>query len=513
MWPLLLLAGCTPGGGVATTLVPTTTTTADAVVLLAKQEGGTVSVLGSVGGVDVAPQSVDIDAGGDERHGFRYQVRDAGGAVLYERTTAGPIIVRDFLDYYSDLTGLDVLSLLPGLGEFPVTVPLLDGATEVVFQFRTADGYDDVGRFPLSRLGEVEQPVPDSVVGSATLHEGGGSANRLDLVLVGDGYTADELDRWHADADALAAEILATEPYLSHQDRVNIHRVDAVSAESGVSYDCDPDCTLRDTAFGTVFAIEVVNRFTGSNYRTTPVFQLRQWEVAQAVSVVPWDAVIVVANTGHDGGMAVHYATVPNGPSDWLPTGVHELGHAFGLLGDEYNVDFCIRSDALGLPDNITDRGDDPPWGQWIEAGTPLPTPDEGAYNGVVGAYQGAYNCDDLYRSSRSCRMNSSGRGQFCPVCAEALVRRLFRYGDPLDGVTAVAGDAGEWTITADVPAGPVALTWSVDGEPAGTDSALTVTPAVGQQIAVEATWSTPYVRDDEGALTERWAWIAGEDE
>lgn len=502
MWLLLACAPAKP----PPTLVATSVSAAPAAVVLARLDGERIVGEGSI----LSDQWVDIDAGDDLRHGFRYELRGADGAALYARSTQGPVIVRDFLDYYSELTGLDVLGMLPGLGEFPVTVPLLPGAASVAFQFRTEDGYVDVGSYDLDQLDGDDVGLSEGVVGTEALHTGGPSENRLDLVLVGDGYTKDQLDTWRADAAALAADLLDTEPYRSHTEWLNVWRVDAVSAESGVSYDCDPECTLRDTAFGTVFAMEVVNRFTGSHYRTEPVFQLEQWEVARAVSHVPWDAVVVVANTPHEGGMAVHYATVPTGNSHWTATGVHELGHAFGLLGDEYTGDFCIRSVALGLPENITDRGEAPPWPQWIEDGTPLPTQAGDVPLDTVGAFAPAYNCDELYRPRQACRMEDSSGGPFCPVCAEVLVRRLFRFGDPADEVTAAWSD-GRVHASAWVPDPAASLRWTVDGAEVGTGTELDAALEEGQELRLDATWSTEQVRDDQGDLTERWSWALGD--
>lgn len=514
MSPALLLLACHSSPG---SLAPLAPTSAPAAVLLA-QLGPDLVTVDNVVLSDPATgveQTVDLDLatddGGDERFGFRYQVKDDAGNVLYERSTSGPAIVQEFLDYYSDITGLDVLGMLPGLGEFPITVPLIDGGTDVAFQFRSADGYVELGHHSLTNLDAEDVGLSELVIGTATLHEGGPSQNRLDLALVGDGYTEADMDRWYSDAQALTDAILDIEPYRSHATWVNIHRVDAVSHDCGVSYDCEPECTMRDTAFGTIFAMELVNRFIGTGYRTTPVFQLHQWEVARAVGHVPWDAVIVVANTVHSGGMAVHYATVPNGDADWTATGVHELGHGFGLLGDEYVEDYCIRSDTLGLPENITDRGEDPPWPQWIDADTPLPTPDERGYRHVVGAFEGAYNCDDLYRPAKACRMLDSSGGEFCPVCAEALTRRLFRHADAIDGVTINESGNGHVSLSADIPDGAVSLSWTVDGAAVGTGDELEVDVEPGQEIALDAVWSSEIVREDHGDLGEHWGWRVGE--
>ena len=98
--------------------------------------------------------------------------------------------------------------------------------------------------------------------------------------------------------------------------------------------------------------------------------------------------------------------------------------------------------------------------------------------------------------------LNSSG-GAFCPVCAEALVRRLFRHADPVENVT-IGGDT---TLTAELPAGDVALSWTVDGVSAGTDATLSQRLEVGQEVQLDAAWSDDAVRDDHGDLAEQWRW------
>ncbi len=505
----LLGAACK---GPTPALRPAAVTTADAALLLAQLSGdGTVSITGSYG----AELYVDVDGRGDallgedSRYAFRYRVY-SGNEVLYSRSTSGPIIVRDFLDYYSGSVDIDILAAFPGLGEFPIVVPLLPDADRVGFEIRGEDGvYEEVGSYDLSRLEADDVGASSVVAGGATLHESGPPHNRLDVVLMGDGYTEAELDLWKADADAVAERLLDAEPFNRMAGLLNVHRVDAVSVESGVSFDCvDDDCRIKDTAFGTVFAIEAVNRMLGTSYRTSPVFQLEQWEVARAAATVPWDMVLIVANAEHSGGFAVHYATAPH-HRDWENTAVHELGHTIGLLGDEYAVDDCVRSSSLGLPDNIAEDLDALPWSAWVEAGTPLPTPADGTWVDEIGAFSPAYNCDDLYRAASTCRMDDSDL-EFCPICQELIVRRLLRYADPLDGVTVHDGGMIELEsafpeLTADEQ---VQLRWTVDGvEQSGGWS---LDAAGAETVEVEATLTTPLVREARGDLTEKWVFTRG---
>jgi hypothetical protein len=330
------------------------------------------------------------------------------------------------------------------------------------------------------------------------LHQGSTSVNGLDLVIVGDGYTADQLDGFARAADDVATQLLKTEPFASYADKITITRVDVASNQSGASYDC-PTCGFVDNAFGTLFPVELVNRITGGSYPNRPMFQSQQWRVAEAIEEFPWDAVVVLVNSQQFGAMAVHYASVSEGVGDVGPTAVHELGHAFGMLGDEYVYDACVRTPGIPLPENVTSHGDDPPWSDWIEAGTALPTPDDAGAK-TVGAFVGAWNCPDLYRPKQDCRMNS-GHGDFCPICTELLDRRLMRFGDPADDVRI---DGREVVVEGALPDSRVVV--HADGELVQGRKI----PRDAQQVDVQVSWEPDTVRrDPTGDLRETWSFSA----
>lgn len=481
-------------------------------------EEGQVTVEGTVQGT----LWVDLDTVEDDRDGFRYQVLDGQGTVLYSHSKPGPMIVKEFLAYYGASAGVELMDIWPQFGNFSTIVPLLDGARQVRFQVRDEDGqYQDAGDYDLDDVADDDVGLSEAAVGSETLWESGPSWNRLDIALVGDGYTQAEMGKWASDAATFAEYFLSVEPMASFAHTINLHRVDAVSAESGASYDCLPECEMRDTAFGTIFPMEALNRLAGTHYRTEPLFQMEQWEVARALTRVPWDMAAVVVNTEHYGGMAIHFATFPSGGQMWGPTGVHELAHILGLLGDEYTGDECIRSEALGLPVNITDDGESPPWLSWVEDGTPLPTPEEDTWEDAVGAFERAYNCSDLYRPAMHCRMHDSDLGEFCPVCAEALVKRIYRYADPEDDVEVEeAGDGRVATFQVTGLRGDARATWEVDGrEKQAGPAEEPFTLHAGRFFAGEHTLTlkvqaqTDFVRDDLGdtTSTRTWTWGGGE--
>jgi len=474
---------------------------AEGVVLMMTQHAsGEFTVDGTVTGEFF----VDVDDTSDDREAFRYQLLDDAGAVVFERTTSGPALVRAYLNQYGTMGDVDLLSDYPILGTFTLMVPVISGADTVRFQSRDDDGvYSEVGQYDLGSRHQDDVGPSEAVIGHQTIWSGADPANALDIVLVGDGYTREQMSTWIDDATDMAQELLATAPFAQHTGRINIHRVDAVSNESGVSYDCIDACRLRDTAFGTIFAVELINQTMGTHYSSRGIFQLKQWEVARAVSVVPYDAVLVVANTERSGGMGVHYATATNDDADWTRTGVHELAHILGPLGDEYQEDACLVDASLGLPANISDNPEDPPWSQWIEAGTPLPTPTTSEHRHSVGAFQGAYNCPDLVRPARQCKMRWTG-WDFCPVCSEILTLQIYQHADFVDAIHIEATETG-WDLQVETEWPQVAVTVISDGVATGSGSAASIyaIPGDGTEVTVEVQLLADNVRATDGRLTE----------
>lgn len=135
-----------------------------------------------------------------------------------------------------------------------------------------------------SPLSAAEAAV-DGTVGEQAVT--GPSDDRLDIVIIGDGYTADQQDDFHADATAKWADITALEPYKSYQGLFNVWTVDAVSNESGISGDPGPD-TVRDTALGSYFWCSDIERLICTDIDKV---------TAYAAEAPAADLVVVIANS------------------------------------------------------------------------------------------------------------------------------------------------------------------------------------------------------------------------
>ncbi len=272
-------------------------------------------------------------------------------------------------------------------------------------------------------------PVPQ--VETRYIHKGGDPKDCIDVALVAEGYTAAEMDLFYADCDSAVRAILAHEPFKSEAKHFNFVAIASPSMASGVS---EPEKGLwKSTAVGSHF-----NTFYSSRYLTTPhVKQLHDW-----LAGVPYEHIVILANTDTYGGGGIYNSytlTTAHHPS-FAPVVVHELGHSFGGLADEYYYDdqyeTLFPADREPWEQNITTLVDfGAKWQDMVPEGTPIPTPisyaEENKYE-RVGVYEGAgYQSKGIYRPVHECRMKLNSAPAFCPVCRRALQRLIDFYVKP----------------------------------------------------------------------------------
>ncbi|WP_371675168.1 M64 family metallopeptidase [Streptomyces sp. NBC_01276] len=349
--------------------------------------------------------------------------------------------------------------------------------------------------------------------------DNGPTADRLDVVVIGDGYTADQLGQFHADARAKWAEVTAVEPYTTYRDLFNVWTVDAVSAQSGVSGDPGPD-TVRDTALGSYFWCESIERLLCVDQPKVDAY------VAKAPAA---DLVIVLANSAKYGGAGYNepsatlgyegISTASAGHPKSGQVAIHETGHSLGKLADEYFYP--------GVPDYEKYTGPEPAdantstldadkmagqrakWYRWLGE----PSPD----GGTVGAYEGGgYYVTGLYRPTDNSIMRVLGKPFNLPG-VEAMIGGFHRHANLVTALTPTDRALRPWhTAKAAVPrlAGadgrqPV-VRWYLDGRElkrfAGRDEVrvadLWLLDLRAHKLTVTAEDRTPAVRDPAVART-----------
>jgi len=291
---------------------------------------------------------------------------------------------------------------------------------------------------------------------------------KLDLLILGDGYTKGECIAFEAQARRFTEALFAVEPFRSRRGDLNVWALCPPARESGISR---PSTGIhRNSPVGATF-----DAFGSERY--VLAFDNRRFR--EVASQAPYDfvAILVNAETYGGGGIQGLYATVAAG-SLWAPyIFVHELGHHIAGLADEY-----FTSDVAYLPGeriepwerNVTTLPDPsrPKWG--ATPGTPVPTPwdkpghekrarefqekrkairkrngpesemdalflaqkkEESArlsaepHAGQAGAFEGAnYESKGSYRSQVDCIMFSRNDVPFCSACRSALGDVIDQY-------------------------------------------------------------------------------------
>jgi hypothetical protein len=359
------------------------------------------------------------------------------------------------------------------------------------------------------------------------------SANRLDLLIVGDGYTAARESRFHEDVERMADEFFSIEPYRTYRSYINIGSLFVPSAEEGADHppcsdpERDPkEGTFVDTAFDASFCTAGLLR----------LLTVSSWKVELAAAAVPdWDRIIVLVNDPLYGGAGGAISVVSR--NEHATTVLqHEFGHSFTRLGDEYSAPLpgepLLCRDGAGAPSylrcapNITDQTERASikWLPWIDPSTVLPTPP--AFDGIGLFLGGNYSSVGQYRPKNECLMNL-GR-LFCEVCAQEFIRRIYSDwgGVPADGVSpidSVTPAPGAIRVT---PGEPIEfkatllsttedgfdVQWLVDGQVVleGTASFTYVPAGATTSIELRVTDRTKMVHPQmaNGALTKTRAWI-----
>jgi hypothetical protein len=390
-----------------------------------------------------------------------------------------------------DLTAsLATLMLLLGLGcagAHPGAAPVLPGASQT---------------FPVE-----------------TLQMTGDPANRINLVVLGDGYTQQDQDKLTRDAQAWLATFKGTSPYGNYAGYFNVKLVHVVSSEDGAENGMHGFGVQRDTALGASFQ-NASPAGQPPDYRLLVVDNARAQALA-AAHAPECTKVLVLVNDSKYGGSGGAVSVFSANPESGL-IALHEFGHSFGGLADEYACgDPSALPGALEAYPNVTTRRtlDQIKWSGWIQDGLPLPTPDTWSHAAHIGLFEGAYFHDrGVFRPRHACRMRSL-QDTFCEVCGEAIVRSVYGRvalidsAQPASPVQLDGKSPLTLSITHPSPQpNTLQVTWTVDGFPmTETGDSLSLPagalkPGV-HQASVRLVDATPLVRMGRERLEQVHTW------
>lgn len=248
----------------------------------------------------------------------------------------------------------------------------------------------------------------------------------VDVAFIAEGYTNDEMDKFRADVKRMTKHLFTTPPFDEYKERFNIWAVEAVSEESGT--DIPGENIYKKTALNSSYYTFNVARYLTTN-------DLRS--IYDYAANVPYDQVYILINSERYGGGGIynHYTACTSDNELTPEVLVHEFGHGFAGLADEYYSSAVAYEDfyPAGIepwePNITTLVNFDKKWNDMIDKGIPVPTPPDEIYVDKVGVFEGGgYMEKGVYRPYINCRMKSNEASGFCPVCQRAISRMIEYY-------------------------------------------------------------------------------------
>lgn len=334
----------------------------------------------------------------------------------------------------------------------------------------------------------IKDPVKDKSVTVIESYKSGAPHSKVDIVIIGDGYTAGEYKKFDRDLKRFTNVLLNQEPFKKYKDKFNIRGVFKASADSGID---EPGANVyKSTVLNTTYYSMGSERYILTEDNKT---------LRNLASHVPYDAIYIMVNGARYGGGGLYntYCTfvADNQFCDYLF--LHEFGHSFAGLADEYYTSETAYNDMYPegiepVEPNITRLYDknNLKWKNFVSPGIDIPTPWEkeeydkadyawqkirremnkniaelkrnrepeekiaaaqneydkndkarseevdkylksSKFVGKVGAFEGAgYNAKGIYRSMLDCIMFTKGAKPFCKVCEEHIAKVIMHYAE-----------------------------------------------------------------------------------
>jgi len=394
--------------------------------------------------------------------------------VLVEAATNRALYSRGFASIFGEWLTTGEAKRAWGSFEESVRFPEPRGAALLVLEKRGAHGaFAEIHREPLDPTGRAIDRAPIARRGTLRAPiEHGPAARKVDLLILADGYAEHEGAQFDADVARLSEVLFETEPFRKRRGDFNVRTLHVPSDESGIS---NPRANVwRKSALQCSF-----NAFDSDRY----VLTYADRELRELAAQAPYDALILLFNARKYGGGGIYnlWSTCAAGSEQAPYLFVHEFGHSFAGLADEYYSSQVAYEDfvppgvepwepnATALLDPARLK-----WRDLVAPGTPLPTPwgkqrydeldlayqkkraelaasggsDDAAealfrevkqatqplleaepHHGAVGAFEGAaYQARGLYRPEVDCIMFTRNPTHFCAVCERAVERVIDLY-------------------------------------------------------------------------------------
>jgi len=390
---------------------------------------------------------------------------------VIDRDTNQVVYSRGFASVFGEWQTTDEAKERAGTLSESVRFPWPRKAVQVVIKKRDKDGaFQQLWSTLIDPKSRSVNPADRKPAGRVwNVIENGPPSQKVDILVIGEGYAEAELPKFHKDVERMIGKLFATEPFKSRKSDFNVRALDLVEPVSGVHRPRTHDD--RRTITGVQY-----NIFDSERY----VLTLDDHRMRDVASSAPYDFLEILVNekTYGGGGIFNDQATACTDSAFAEYVFVHEFGHHFAALADEYYTSPVSYETTGGethpepWEPNVTANGAHPKWA--TDKDVPLPTPwDKTAfethsravqkermhlreinapesqmdklfteerewetkflgsqqYAGKVGAFEGAaYEPKGLYRPETDCMMFTRDEVGFCRVCRKAIERIIDEY-------------------------------------------------------------------------------------
>jgi hypothetical protein len=253
------------------------------------------------------------------------------------------------------------------------------------------------------------------------------ASRAVDIVVLPEGYTADEIGKFLNDCKTLVEQMFSFQPFTDLKSNFNVHAVWVASEETG----CDDPNAKKEvsTPFNASF-----NTLYSDRYCMT----LSNHDVRDYAANAPYDQIYILVNTEKYGGGGIYnyYSVSVSGNLKSPKVFIHEFGHSFAGLADEYAYEDSFEDiydkDTEPWEPNITTLVNfDKKWKNMVDKGTKIPSEVSDVSKAKLGAYEGAgYVKKGVFRPLPDCMMRSFEGDIFCPVCDKAIRKMTAFYSE-----------------------------------------------------------------------------------
>ena len=317
-------------------------------------------------------------------------------------------------------------SVIKGFNE-SVIIPYPKEVVDVVFYMRNYDGvFIEKMRLNVNPNDYFIQNAPENHYSVFNVYGDYAPERAVDIVILPDGYSEDEMGKFVNDCNFFKECLFSYEPYNTYKDRFNIRAIMAPSKDSGISVPADD--VWKNTVVGCSFYTFDSERYCMSTNNQA---------IRNLAGMVPYDQIYILANTSKYGGGGIYNFYCVSSTDDSFSSDViiHEFGHGFAGLGDEYYDSSTSYEEFYNLSiepwePNLTTLVDfDRKWKDMLKKKTPVPTPEEEKFVDEVGVFEGGgYEPKGMYRPKMDCLMKTFKGDTFCEVCQKAIEKMILYY-------------------------------------------------------------------------------------